>query len=230
MNKKELLESLQGQLIVSCQALPDEPLHSPFIMGRLALAAQQGGAKGIRANTVADIQAIKESVDLPIFGIIKEVYADCPVFITPTMKEIDALVRVGVEVIACDATSRTRPGGQTLAQLMQEIKRQYPDQLLMADIATLEEAQHAQDLGFDFIATTLHGYTQQTQDMDVAYNDFEFLKQVIEAVRVPIVAEGKVDTPEKATRVKALGVHCLVVGSAITRPQLITEKFVQALS
>ena len=107
MTNQEILKAIKGQLIVSCQALPEEPLHSSFIMGRMALAAFQGGAKGIRANTVEDIQEIKKIVNLPIIGIIKKVYVDEPnVYITPTIKEVDALVKEGVDIIALDATQR----------------------------------------------------------------------------------------------------------------------------
>lgn len=128
------LNEVKGKLIVSCQALPDEPLHSSFIMGRMAYAAFVGGASGIRANTVVDIQEIKKNVNLPIIGIIKEQYGDNQVYITPTMKEIDALVAEGVDVIAIDGTKRERPDGRTLEDLMKEAKTKYPNQIFMADI------------------------------------------------------------------------------------------------
>ena len=141
---------LQGQLIVSCQALPHEPLHSDYIMARMAVAAQEGGAKGIRANSVIDIKAIKEAVDLPVIGIIKRDYDDADVFITATMKEIDELMTVKPEIIALDATTSTRPNGQTLDDFYHEIRAKYPDQLLMADCSTVDEMIHADELGFDF--------------------------------------------------------------------------------
>ena len=116
------LNEVKGKLIVSCQALPDEPLHSSFIMGRMAYAAYVGGAAGIRANTVVDIQEIKKNVTLPIIGIIKEQYGDNQVYITPTMKEIDALVAEGVDIIAIDGTKRERPDGRTLEDLNERSK------------------------------------------------------------------------------------------------------------
>lgn len=228
--KSKIIEDLKGALIVSCQALPHEPLHSSFIMGRMARAAKAGGARGIRANSIVDILEIQKEIDLPIIGIIKEEYPDSCVYITPTMKEVSALAASGVAVIACDATTRKRPAGKSLEDFLKEVRDKYPQQLLMADIATLQEAETATRLGFDFVGTTLHGYTEDTLGMDVADNDFFFLKQVLSVVHVPVIAEGKIDTPVKAHRVKDLGVYAVVVGSAITRPQLITKSFFDAMN
>lgn len=143
---KTVLDSLKGKLIVSCQALENEPLHSPFIMSRMALAAAQGGAVGIRANSVVDIRAIKESVSLPVIGIIKRDYPGSDVFITATLQEVDELMTVEPEIIALDATARPRPGGQTLEELVTQIRARYPSVLLMADIATVDEAVTAERL------------------------------------------------------------------------------------
>ena len=225
MKNEEVMEVLKKNLIVSCQALEDEPLHSSFIMGRMALAAKEGGASGIRANTVADITEIKKIVNLPVIGIIKKEYPDSKVYITPTMSEIDDLVQSGTEIIALDATLRVRPNETELNEFFKRVKEKYPKQLFMADIATVEEAKNAEKLGFDFIGTTLHGYTENTKDQNVADDDFKFLKDVLSSVSVPVIAEGKIDTPEKAKRVLELGVFCVVVGGAITRPQLITKAF-----
>ena len=123
------VESLKGKLIVSCQALPHEPLHSSFIMGRMALAAKEGGAYGIRANTKEDIQEIRHNVDLPVIGIVKRDYADSEVYITPTMKEVDELMEAGPEIIALDATGRLRPEGVALKDFFRQVKEKYPDQL-----------------------------------------------------------------------------------------------------
>lgn len=222
------MESIEHQLIVSCQALEDEPLHSSFIMGKMALAAQQGGAKGIRANSVSDIEEIKKNVNLPIIAIIKRDYDDAEAFITPTMKEVDELMTVKPDIIALDATNSTRPNRQTLQEFFEQIKEKYPDQLLMADCSTLEEMKQAADLGFDYIGTTLVGYTPQSRHLKIEENDFEMIQQAVKQIDRPIIAEGNIDTPHKVKRVLELGVYSVVVGSAITRPQLITEKFVEA--
>ena len=225
----EKIKKISHQLIVSCQALEHEPLHSSFIMGRMALAAQEGGAKGIRANSVVDIKEIQKVVDLPIIGIIKRDYEDSDVFITATMKEIDELMSVKPEIIALDATSNIRPNGQTLAELFVQIKAKYPEQLLMADCSTYEEAVYADELGFDFIGTTLVGYTNQSKGAKIEANDFELIRKILAKVKHPVIAEGNIDTPEKVKRVLELGCYSVVVGSIITRPQLITKRFTKVL-
>lgn len=227
MNKK--VESLNGKLIVSCQALPHEPLHSSFIMGRMALAAKEGGAYGIRANTREDIAEIRTQVDLPIIGIVKRDYEDSKIYITPTMREIEELMEVKPEIIALDATADIRPGGRTLDEFYREIREAYPDQLLMADCSTVEEAIHADELGFDFIGTTLVGYTDQSRDLRIESDDFEIIRRIVAGVTHRVIAEGNINTPEKAKRVIELGAFSVVVGSIITRPQLITRSFAEAL-
>lgn len=227
MNPK--VENLKGKLIVSCQALPEEPLHSSFIMGRMAVAAKEGGAAGIRANTKEDIKEIKTQVDLPVIGIVKRNYDDCEIYITPSMKEIDELMEVKPEIIALDATISSRPKGQSLDEFFHQIKEKYPDQLLMADCSTVEEAVHADELGFDFIGTTLVGYTKQSKDLKIAENDFKILRTILANVKHPVIAEGNINTPEKLKRVLELGAFSAVVGSAITRPQLITKSFADAI-
>lgn len=223
------IRSLKGSLIVSCQALPAEPMHSSFIMGRFALAAYQSGAKGIRANTKEDIAEIQKNVDLPIIGIVKRDYDDSPIYITPTMKEIDELMEVKPEVIAMDATDRLRPGGVTIDDFFHEVKSRFPDQLLMADCSTVEEALHADALGFDFIGTTMVGYTPESKGDHIEANDFEILRKILAKAKHLVIAEGNIDTPQKLVRVTQLGVYSTVVGSIITRPQVITKKFTDAL-
>lgn len=229
MTNEKVIKDLENRLIVSCQALDEEPLHSSFIMGRMALAAESGGASGIRANSKEDIIEIKTKIDLPIIGIVKRDYDDSSVYITATMKEVEELVESGVEIIALDATKSVRPGGLLLDSLFNSIKKKYPNQLLMADCSTVEEAIYADDLGFDFIGTTLIGYTQHSRHLEIDKNDFEILKQIIRSTTKPVIAEGNIDTPEKARRVLELGAYCVVVGSAITRPQTITKKFSDAI-
>ena len=158
---RDLNEKIRGNLIVSCQALPDEPLHSSFIMGRMALAAEQGGARGIRANTAEDIREIQKNVDLPVIGIVKREYQDSDIYITPTLREADELVEAGCEIIATDATDRLRPDGQTLDEFYEQLRDRFPGQKFMADCSTVEEALHADKLGFDYIGTGLYIFCQQ---------------------------------------------------------------------
>ncbi|MDO5100872.1 MAG: N-acetylmannosamine-6-phosphate 2-epimerase [Eubacteriales bacterium] len=226
---EQWMEQIHGKLIVSCQALPHEPLHSSFIMGRMALAAKEGGAAGIRANTAEDIAEIKRQVDLPVIGIVKRDYEDCEVYITPTMQEIDELVAVGAEIIAIDATNRLRPQGKTLEQFVQEIRAKYPAVKLMADCSTVEEGVFADQLGFDFIGTTMVGYTKHSEHLRIEADDFAIIRELLSKVQHPVIAEGNIDTPEKVKRVIELGCFSVVVGSIITRPQLITKRFAAAL-
>ncbi|MFP3510072.1 N-acetylmannosamine-6-phosphate 2-epimerase [Peribacillus sp. SIMBA_075] len=227
---QQVLDKIHKGLIVSCQALENEPLHSSFIMGRMAIAAKEGGAKCIRANSVADIMEIKKNVDLPVIGIIKQVYGQNDVYITPTMAEIDALMETKAEIIATDATARVRPDGKTLKQFYGEIRAKYPDVLLMADVSTIEEAIFADDLGFDIVAPTLYGYTDETIGEKIYQDDYALLKEIVKAVKkAKVIAEGNVITPEIARSVLDMNVHAVVVGGAITRPQQITKRFVDAI-
>lgn len=229
MKVNNKIETVHKKLIVSCQALPAEPLHSSFIMGRMALAAKEGGAAGIRANTKEDIAEIRKNVDIPIIGIVKRDYPDCKVYITPTMKEIDELMEVKPEIIAIDATKDLRPNGVTLDEFYAQIREKYPDQPLMADCSTYEEAIHADELGFDFIGTTMVGYTEQSKGDKIEANDFEILRKILASAKHKVIAEGNINTPEKARRVIELGAYSVVVGSIITRPQLITKSFVEEM-
>ncbi|WP_443770606.1 N-acetylmannosamine-6-phosphate 2-epimerase, partial [Anaerostipes sp.] len=193
------------------------------------LAAKQGGAFGIRANTKEDISEIKKTVDLPVIGIVKRNYEGCDVYITPTMKEIEELMEVKPEIIAIDATVSSRPKGVSVDDFFQKVKEKYPNQLFMADCSTVEEAIHADELGFDFIGTTLVGYTKQSSHLKIEKNNFEILREILKKVKHPVIAEGNINTPQKAKRVLELGAYSVVVGSAITRPQLITKSFAQEI-
>jgi len=223
------VRKIEGKLIVSCQALSNEPLHSSFIMGRMAKAAWEGGACGIRANSGSDIREIKKEVTLPIIGIVKRDYEDSPIYITPTFTEVEELIEVGVDVIAMDATDRKRPKELTLKTFFEELKKRYPKQLWMADCSTVKEAVYADQLGFDLIGTTLVGYTKESEKLKIEENDFELLKEIVGKVKNKVIAEGNIDTPQKAKRCLKLGAYAVVVGSMITRPQVITRKFVDAI-
>lgn len=222
-NSMEVLNSIKGGLIVSCQALEDEPLHSSEIMGRMAKAALAGGAIGIRANSPVDCIEIKNRVNLPMIAIYKKNYGTCSVFITPTISEVKELLPAKPEIIAVDATSRVRPDGKTLEQFYKEIRQVY-DGLIMADISNFEEGMKAEEIGFDIVSTTLSGYTEYT--LDRPKPDIELIRHLKKELKVPIIAEGNIDSPKNALECLNAGAWCVVVGGAITRPQLITKKFV----
>ena len=215
---------LEGGLIVSCQALPDEPLFSSYIMSRMAYAAKEGGAVGIRANSISDIVEIKHTVDLPIIGIIKQNYKGSEVVITPTIKEIHALVQAGVEIIAFDATLRPRPDGKPLEDFLIEIRTKFPEQLFMADCSTYEEGMFAARMGMDFIGTTLSGYTKDTGNNKLP--DLKLIRQLSADAGKPIIAEGGIKTPEQLKAAFFAGAWAAVIGSAITRPREITCDFI----
>lgn len=227
MNKEQILNQIKGGLIVSCQALKTEPLYDSYIMSKMAWAAYLGGAVGIRANTVVDILAIKEKVDLPVIGIIKEEYDDSDVYITPTMKEVDALVEIGCEIIALDATNRIRPNGKTLTEFFTEVRAKYPDQLFMADTSCFEEGKLAEELGFDLIGTTMAGYTPYTKGRKLP--DCELIERYNKELHSPIIAEGGIWVPDDLINVYKAGAFSAVCGTAITRPMDITKRFVNAL-
>lgn len=227
MDNDKILEQIKGKLIVSCQALETEPLCDSYIMAKMAWAAYLGGAAGIRCNTVKDIKAIKETVDLPVIAIIKQVYPDSEVYITPTMKEIDALAELGCEIIAIDATNRARPGGETLESFFTKVRKKYPNQLFMADTSCFDEGKRAEELGFDIIGTTMAGYTPYTKGTPLP--DFNLMERYVKELHSPIIAEGGIWVPDELKKAIDIGVHCAVVGTAITRPMDITKRFVNAI-
>lgn len=211
---------MENKLIVSCQALDNEPLHSPFIMGKMALAAYEGGASGIRANGIEDIKEIKNNVNLPIIGIIKKDYENLIPYITPTLKEVEELVNEGVDIIAVDATINQDEN------FLKEILEKYKEQKFMADISTYEEGIRADELGFHYVGTTLIGYTNQSKGIE----KFDVLEKLIKNCKnAKVIAEGNFNTPEQARKAIDMGAYAVVVGSAITRPQVITKTFADAL-
>ncbi len=223
--KEQVFQRLKGKLIVSCQALEHEPLHGSDVMGKMAKAAYQGGAAGIRANGAEDIKAIKQYVNLPIIGLVKRDYEDSEVYITATKKEVDELMGEGVDIIAIDATSRTRPNGETLEGLIAYLKSH--NQKIMADISSFEEGIAAEKLGVDCISTTMSGYTPYSPQQKEP--DFNLLEKLVSKLTIPVFAEGRISTPDQAEKAINLGAHSVVVGSAITRPQEIAKNFAQQL-
>ncbi len=220
-----MFTQIKGKLIVSCQALENEPLHSSFVMGKMAKAAKEGGAVAIRAQGVEDILEIKKTTNLPVIGIIKRNYSNSEIYITPTKKEVEELSKTKCEMIAIDATDRVRPNGEILKDLIDYIHSF--DILVMADISTYEEALNAQNLGCDCISTTLCGYTSYSENHEGP--NLELIKKLSDELYIPVIAEGRINTPKDLKDVYENGAFSAVVGSAITRPQLITEKFVNAI-
>lgn len=220
-----ILEKIKNGLIVSCQAMEDEPLYSSYIMAKMAKAAESGGAVAIRANGYYDIKAIKAEVNLPVIGLIKKKYPGYKPYITPTIDEVDKVIQAGADIVAIDATKLIKPGDITTAEFFNTIKRKYPEMLVMADISTYEEGVKAYKLGFDLVSTTLAGYTDYSRKSDQP--DFELIQRLAEDIKIPLIAEGRIWTPEQAVKAIELGAYAVVVGTAITRPHEITKYFVE---
>jgi len=221
------MNALKRGLIVSCQAVKGEPLYGYGIMHLFAKAAKEGGATGIRA-LCDDVDSIKEEVNLPIIGLVKEIYEDSEIYITPTTKEVDRLLATKCDVVCMDATLRSRPGGITLDELYAYAREHANGRELMADVSTIEEAINADRLGFDYISTTMRGYTPYTAQY--AIPDIAFVKECCEQVKgAKVIAEGGVFEVSHMEAVSEANPYAVVVGSAITRPKVITERFMGAL-
>ena len=229
MEKKELLEKIKGKLIVSCQALPGEPLYieNGTIMPLMAKAAEKAGAVAIRTNGITDVMEIKKEVNLPIIGLIKKQYAGFPQYITVTMKEIDELVAAGADIIALDCTLRERVDGKTVNEFIKDIKKKYTQIVLMADISTYEEGINAEEAGVDMVGTTLSGYTPYSKKIEGP--DYELVEELTKKLRIPVIAEGRIHEPAQAKKMLELGAYSVVVGGAITRPLEIAQRFVRAI-
>ncbi|GAB78738.1 N-acylglucosamine-6-phosphate 2-epimerase [Austwickia chelonae] len=221
-----LIAALRGQLVVSCQAYPGEPLRHPETMAQMAEAAVTGGAVAIRAQGLADISAITGRVDVPVIGLWKSGHDG--VFITPTLRHARAVLDAGAQIVALDGTRRPRPDGRTLAETVAALRASHPDSLVMADCGSLGDAQAAADAGVDILGTTLAGYTDERPKTDGP--DLDLVTEIAHALpRLPLIAEGRIHTPAQARTALAAGAHAVVVGTAITHPTTITGWFAQAL-
>jgi N-acylglucosamine-6-phosphate 2-epimerase len=219
-----LLATLEGSLIVSCQAYPGEPMRDPDTMARVAQSAVLGGAGGIRAQGLDDIARIRANVDVPIVGLWK-IGAE-GVFITPTIESALAVSRAGAHIVALDATRRERPDGEMLRSLIEAVHAE-TDSLVLGDVGSESDARYAIECGVDAIATTLAGYTAERPRADGP--DLELIGILTAFSPVPVIAEGRIHTPGQAKAAKDAGAHAVVVGTAITHPRTLTEWFRSAV-
>ena len=228
-SNKELIEQLRGGLIVSCQASPSPSLEDPAILAAIAEAVVAGGAVGIRADGPENIRAIRKLVKVPVIGIWKRHFPDSEIHITPRLEDVLAVAETGTEVVALDATSRPRPDGETLEMIVGKAKARGAP-LLMADVSNFEEGAKAVEMGFDLVAATLSGYVESPTGNPYEL-DLDLVKRLASHLdgEIPVVAEGRISTPEQAAKALKLGAHAVVVGTAITRPQVLTEQFCAAI-
>lgn len=229
MKKEELFERIKGKVIVSCQAVPGEPLYveEKSVMYLMARAAKQAGTPMIRTSSIRDVIAIKEETGLPVIGLVKVQYEGFESYITPTMKEVDDLVAAGSDIIALDCTQQKRGDGKTISEFITEVRTKYPDAVLMADISTYEEGINAWKLGMDIVGTTMSGYTSYTEKTDGP--DYELVKRLVAAVDIPVIGEGRIHYPQQAVEMLDAGAFAVVVGGAITRPLEIAQRFISAV-
>ncbi len=226
MKKNELLDKIHHKLIVSCQARPGWAMYGADIMAAFAKAAEEGGAAGIRATGVENIVKIKEKVNLPIIGINKQ-FSDYPVYITPTYQSAKEILDCGIDIIALDATSRQRPNDEKVKDIVKEIRKNYPDVLIMGEISTLQEVKDILPLNFDLISTTLSGYTNESKEVNSV--NIKLIEEITKITDIPVIAEGKIKTEEEALEAIKAGAFAVVVGTSITRPEIITSRYVKYL-
>jgi N-acylglucosamine-6-phosphate 2-epimerase len=227
-----VIEKLKGGLVISCQAKEGSPFRQPVIMAAMAKAADMSGAVGIRANGAADIKAIREVTDLPIIGIWKKDYPNCDVYITPTFADAVVVAESGADIIAVDATPRTRPNGEKLKDIIDRIHKELKLPV-MADCSTIEEGLEAAKLGADIVATTMSGYTPYSAEtLAKGGPDMNMLKTLVAEAGVPVIAEGRFNEPENVEAALEAGALAVVVGTALTAPEwrmkqftAVTEKF-----
>ncbi len=218
-----VLDTLRGRLVVSCQAYPGEPMRHTDTMRRVAEACVAGGAAGLRLQGLDDLRAVHGHVDVPVIGLWKVGHEG--VFITPTVHHAVEVARTGCSVVAVDGTRRPRPDGSSLADTVAAVHAE--GALVMADCATLEDGLAAAEAGADVVGTTLSGYTPDTVAGDGP--DLRLVAVLAARLAVPVVAEGRVHTPEQARAALDAGAHSVVVGTAITHPTTITSWFARSL-
>ena len=230
MTKQELFDMMKGTIIVSCQATPGEPLYDRerSVMYLMARAAKQAGARMIRTSSVRDIVEIKEETGLPVIGLIKREYPGYTGRNTMTMREVDECMEALADIVSIDCTNCTRGDGLTPSQFLKQVREKYPNIIIMADCATYEEAVAAYEAGADLVGTTMNGYTPQTADQKGDPN-FELVERLSRDLPCPVIAEGRVHTPQQAREMLQRGAWAVVVGGAITRPLEIASRFMAAV-
>ena len=230
MTREELFQLMKGTIIVSCQATPGEPLYDPerSVMPLMARAAKLAGAKMIRTSSVRDIVGIKEETGLPVIGLIKREYPGYTGRITMTMREVDECMEALADIVSIDCTDTQRGDGLTAPEFLQAVKEKYPNIIIMADCATLEEAKAAFEAGADLVGSTMNGYTAATAHCKGDPN-YELVEEMVKALPCPVIAEGRVHTPEQARKMLDLGAWAVVVGGAITRPLEIANRFMAVI-
>ena len=221
-----ILEKIKGQIIVSVQAMPDEPLYDETCINAMMQSVVTGGACALRVAGARDVKNAKRLFDIPVIGITKpnklpENWKEV-VYITPSVEDVEELAEAGADIIAFDGTSRPRDKS-SLNELISAIESK--NKLAMADIATLEEGLNCEKLGVDILSTTLSGYTMESLT-DSEEPDFDLLEKLVKNTNLPVILEGKIWEPAQVQKAFELGAHCVVIGSAITRPQLITKRFI----
>ena len=225
----EILENLKGKVVVSSQAMPDEPLYKEDCMLAMMQSVVNGGAAGLRVAGARDVRNAKKHFDIPVIGLTKpdrlpENWREI-VYITPGLKEVRELIEAGADIIAFDGTSRLHDGCTT-EEIINTIHN--AGRLAMADISTVEEGINCAGLGADIISTTLAGYTLES-GAPTEGPDYELLEKLVKTVNRPVILEGRIWEPAEVKKAFTLGAHCVVIGSAITRPQLITKRFVEGV-
>lgn len=222
-----IIESLKGGMIVSCQSEGDDPFNSnPEYMALFARAAEMGGAVGIRTQGISKLQAIKRVTELPVIGLLKDMFEDNTVRITGSFSEVEQLIDAKSDIVAIDGTFRIREG-MTGPEFIKEVKRRYSC-VVLADIATYEEAKACEEFGADCVSTTLNGYTPETSQYHDGPN-YDLLKNCVEKLSIPTFAEGRYNTPYDAGKAMKLGAFAVISGTAITRPRIITKWFVDEI-
>lgn len=236
MNKEELIASFKDGLIVSCQAVPSEPHYMEGMTVKMAECAKWAGAVGIRANSPEDIRAIKAATGLPVIGLWKIDRNVKDVYLTPNLEAAKKVWEAGAEIIAVQATPHLRDDGKQAYETIKEIKKEIPDALIFADVATAEDAKIAAEYGADFVAPTLYGYTKAGCFSKLEIKDtpdYILLRDIVDAIKdtnAKVIMEGKVATPQIAIECLYIGAYAVVVGNAITRPHITAKRFARALN